>query len=301
MAAPRLVRPLYTWASGAPLLRRPLDAVRSNPRVRAFARRHVGLLLARGTTWANVDGALRLLAEAQDRRIVFGPWRGDSVTELLYWVPFVRWAQEQFALDPAALAAVSDRGYWYGDACGAAGRLDELAPRFGGATVFPAEPVQALVEAYRSGSAAPRPLLKRARHEPLPVPLAGRPDGLPDAYVAAAVEPAAGRSSSAADRHVTRDLLAGLEARTSLVPLEGHDLATQHAVIAGARGLVASWSALALLGVLSGVPTIAVTPVDTAVSQTDLDLALRIASALGASFTVVDAPGLASLAAALAG
>ena len=36
--------------------------------------------------------------------------------------------------------------------------------------MFPSAPVQALVEEYRSGEAAPRPLLKRARHE-------GRPPG----------------------------------------------------------------------------------------------------------------------------
>ena len=89
--------------------------------MRAFARRHVEVLLARGTTWANVDGALRLLAEDPRRQIVFGPWEGDALTELLYWAPFVRWAQEHFSLDPARLAVVSTSGagHCYGDACGA--------------------------------------------------------------------------------------------------------------------------------------------------------------------------------------
>jgi hypothetical protein len=138
----RLARAVYSRASESRALHRPLDAIRSNPRVRAFARRHVRVLLARGTTWANVDGALRLLAEAPSNRVVFGPWEGDATTKVLYWAPFVRWAQEHFGLAPADV----------------------------GSAVFPSAPVRALVEQYRSGVAPPRPLLKRARYERLQPP-----------------------------------------------------------------------------------------------------------------------------------
>ena len=118
MPTGRFIRAVYSRAAGSQALRRPLGAVRSHPRVRAFARRHVDMLLASGTTWANVDGALRLLAEDRRQQLVFGPWRGDATTELLYWAPFVGWAQEHFGLTPAA-----DRS---------------------GAAVFPSEPVVAL-------------------------------------------------------------------------------------------------------------------------------------------------------------
>jgi len=132
-AARRLARALYSRASGNQALRGPLDAIRTHPRVRAFARRHLDVLLARGTTWANVDGALRLLAEDPSGRIVFGPWQGDVATELLYWAPFVRWAQEHFALDPARIAVVSTSGagHWYGDACGAYADTIEAFPGAG--------------------------------------------------------------------------------------------------------------------------------------------------------------------------
>jgi hypothetical protein len=209
----RLARAVYSRASENRALRRPLDAIRSHPRVRAFARRHVQVLLSPGTSWANVDGALRLLAEDPSRRVAFGPWEGDALTELLYWDPFVCWAQEHFGLTPAADGAA-----------------------------FPSTPVRALVEQYRSGNAAPRPLLKRARYDRLPT----QP---PD---------------------------------------------VQRSVAAGAAGLVAPWSRLALLGVLSGVPTIAIRPADGAV-EPDLDLAQRVAAELGTSLTVVDAAALERL------
>jgi len=113
-----------------------LGALRKHPRVRSLARRHVGLLLARARTWANVDSALRLLAEDRDRPVAFGACE-DELLDLLYWQPFVRWARSSFALAPAG----------------------EGEP-----ITVPPDPVLALVEEYRRGAAPPRPLLKRTRY-----------------------------------------------------------------------------------------------------------------------------------------
>jgi hypothetical protein len=115
-----------------------LAALRSHPRVRAFARRHVHVFLARARTWANVDSALRLLAEDPRRPVTFGTC-DDPLLDVLYWQPFVRWAEAHFSLT--------------------SGR--DGVP-------FPCEPVLALVEDYRSGNAAPRPLLKRLRFAHVP-------------------------------------------------------------------------------------------------------------------------------------
>jgi hypothetical protein len=115
---------------------RLLRALRKHPRVRALARRHVHVLLARGRTWANVDSALRLLAENRHQPVAFGRC-SDPLLDLLYWQPFVRWAQTHFGLGPDGT---------------------------GDAVVFPLEPVMGLVEEYRQGTAPPRPLLKRVRH-----------------------------------------------------------------------------------------------------------------------------------------
>ncbi len=170
MSAWRAVRSLYSRASESRALRRPLDSFRAHPRVRAFARRHVHTLLGPGASWANVDGALRLLSEEPKAGVVFGPWNGDLLGELLYWAPFVRWAREHFGFDAASVAAVSAPGRRcvYESACSLwAATVDGARGALPDAVLFPAGPVQALVEAYRDGSAPVRPLLKRAVHERL--------------------------------------------------------------------------------------------------------------------------------------
>jgi hypothetical protein len=301
MAARRLARALYSRASGNRALRRPLDAIRTHPRVRAFARRHLDVLLARGTTWANVDGALRLLAEDPRGRIVFGPWEGDVETELLYWAPFVRWAQDHFALDPARIAVVSANGagHWYGDSCGV---YADTVAAFPDAAVFRPEPVLALVEDYRNGTAAPRPLLKRARHVRLAPPggLAG--DSLPDAYVAVSLAPSTAFPTSERNRGLAESLAQALSAAGPAVSVDETDtLSAQHSLLAGATGLVAAYSGLALLGALSGVPVVALRSADGQVVEPDVDLALRVVSELGGSLTVLDVSDLALLASVLGG
>lgn len=301
MAAGRLLRALYTRASGTAALRGPLDAIRANPRVRALARRHVGVLLERGRTWANVDGALRLLAEDEGQRIVFGPWDGDVATELLYWAPFVRWAQEHFSLDPERIVVASHGGvdHWYPGTYieGPAGELP-------GAALIRPGPVLALVEDYRRGTAAPRPLLKRTRYLPLPPPAHPVTKGLPGAYVAVALAPSPAFPASEANRAAAHDLVQALSPAVSLEETtEGvapqERLRAQHALLGRATGLVAAWSGLALLGALSGVPTIALRSEDDEVVEPDLDLALRVASELGTSLTILDSGDLRGLAAAL--
>ena len=180
-----------------------LGALRRHPGVRALARRHVRVLLARARTWANVDSALRLLAEDRSRRVAFGRC-ADPLLDLLYWQPFVRWAQSTFGFAPDGA---------------------------GEAVMFRPEPVLALVEEYRRGDAAPRPLLKRTR------------------YVRSAEEPAGG-----------------------IVP----------------------WSANALRGVLAGAPTVAILPAEGTV-EADVDLALRVATELGGSLTILSEAHLTRL------
>ena len=51
------------------------------------------------------------------RPVLVGPWTGEIGFELLYWIPFVRWAAEKFNLPPERLVVVSRGGTraWYGD------------------------------------------------------------------------------------------------------------------------------------------------------------------------------------------
>src|SRR5262249_22004926 len=48
-----------------------------------------------------------------------GPWTSEVGYELLYWIPMVRWACENYALDPDRFVIVSRGGVaaWYGDLC----------------------------------------------------------------------------------------------------------------------------------------------------------------------------------------
>lgn len=300
----RLARTVYSRATSSRALRGPLDVIRSHPRVRAFARRHVQVLLTRGTTWANVDGALRLLAEDPGQQIVFGPWRGDAAAELLYWAPFVRWAQEHFALDPARVTVVSRGavGHWYGIACGAYADADDLDDRFSSAAVFSPGPVLALIEEYRSGSAAPRPLLKRSKHVLLPFPDDPVVTDLPDVYVALALEPSPAFPASEANERTAKSVIEALSGRGPVASLEqATTLRAQHALLSGASGLVAAYSGLALLGAFSGIPVIALRSTNGDVAEPDLDLAQRITSALGGSLTIVDAADLETLKGTLGG
>ncbi len=322
----RLLRSAYGRASELGVIGRPLDAVRRQPLVRAFARRHVDLLLGPGSTWANVDGSLRLLAEDDRSRIVFAPWPGGVATELLYWVPFVRWAQEHFSLDPARLVAVSGGGvsHWYAGTCdGYVELLDQAGtvPSPRGAAAFGSRPVLELVERYRSGSEPPRPLLKRARHVLLPAPDDPVSAGLPDGYLAvafgsaSAADPRSGLSRTELDPLIRR--LGRLAPLVSLVepgpaaeegllePLRdvpaARRLRAQHALAGHAAGVVASDPAMALLAALAGVPVIALRSEAGGLTEADLDLALRVVAGLGGSLTALDRAALEELATALGG
>jgi hypothetical protein len=58
--------------------------------------------------------ALRRLARG-GQPIVVGPWVSEVGFELLYWIPFLRWARSSYGLDPARLVVVSRGGTagWY--------------------------------------------------------------------------------------------------------------------------------------------------------------------------------------------
>jgi hypothetical protein len=63
--------------------------------------------------------AVRMLREMSQsgRRIIVGPWVSEVGYELLYWIPFLRWAVSQGALDRNRLVVVSRGGCraWYRD------------------------------------------------------------------------------------------------------------------------------------------------------------------------------------------
>jgi hypothetical protein len=56
----------------------------------------------------------------RDRPVIVGPWVSEVGFELLYWIPFLRWATAHARLDPARLVIVSRGGSadWYRDLAG---------------------------------------------------------------------------------------------------------------------------------------------------------------------------------------
>jgi hypothetical protein len=63
----------------------------------------------------HVRRELDRLAKNQTKGIVVGPWCSEVGFEVLYWIPFLRWAVSEFDVDPANVTAVSRGGTapWY--------------------------------------------------------------------------------------------------------------------------------------------------------------------------------------------
>lgn len=70
---------------------------------------------------------LERLAES-GKPILVGPWVSEVGFELLYWIPFVRWAARSYGLDRDRLIAVTrgGAGSWYGPDCGRSVELLQL-------------------------------------------------------------------------------------------------------------------------------------------------------------------------------
>jgi hypothetical protein len=49
--------------------------------------------------------------------IIAGPWVSEGGFEILYWIPFLRWFEDRYRVDPKRVVAMSRRGVaaWYSD------------------------------------------------------------------------------------------------------------------------------------------------------------------------------------------
>jgi hypothetical protein len=242
-----------------------------------------------------VEAELAALASG-DGTIVAGPWHGDLETELLYWIPFLRWFGREFRVPRPRIAAVSRPGAepWYADVCGTYCSTEEDAPP--GRSLGPAL-LDAVCGDYWQETGPLVHVLDRlvftraAPAQPLPsvVPpgtivfwptssedatLLRLAEGAVGAAPVALVGPDDGGSSSAP---LLRPLLG----------LGGADrIATLTAAIAGARTLVGPWEGRLMLGPMLGVPTVALT--DRSSASPHLDLANRAVRAFESPLLFVD-------------
>jgi hypothetical protein len=81
--------------------------------------RRVGARIVAARRASQIGRQLELLAR-DDRPILLGPWLGEVGFELLYWIPFLRWFAERYAIPRERLVAVSRGGAsaWYSEFAG---------------------------------------------------------------------------------------------------------------------------------------------------------------------------------------
>jgi hypothetical protein len=230
------------------------------------SRRRNALRAARATPLAELRQTARKRAlHRTGAPLVAGPWVGDEVGELLYWIPFLRWVQglDQGLRERFFVIARRSSAAWY-EGIGA-GRVDleqvsaGTDPDDAGEGELEGLIKERVAEAFDLGSRAFRVLPGRlvavtradlARQDPagrrlleFAAPAATElPDlALPDDFVAVSFPNNPALAEACADRHAT-------------VSLDGFDAGARVAAIAGARGFAGTFGADAVLAVLSGVP-----------------------------------------------
>jgi hypothetical protein len=195
-----------------------------------------------------VRAVLRTLKrERADARVVALPWTGGEIAELLYWIPFLRWAQTAtFGLrDRLTVVVPAETSLWY-DGIGSeqvdAGAFDEVGD---GAVVLEPELVDSLRAELAGGDPNAPFHRRRLEYAPLAAPEPPAELNLPEKFVAVRFE----------SEHEA--IAAALRERFPVVDLDGLDRPAQAAVLARADGFAGTYGAEAYLAILSGVPAVA--------------------------------------------
>ena len=96
------------WRRAAAIPKRGVRMARRADRLREQA-------AAFGDEW-QVERDIAAVARARGP-IIAGPWLSEVGFEVLYWVPFLRWFEDRYRIDPERVIAVSRGGVagWYGD------------------------------------------------------------------------------------------------------------------------------------------------------------------------------------------
>jgi hypothetical protein len=220
--------------------------------------------------------------------VVAGPWLGDEIGEVLYWIPFLRWveAKSEGLRERLFVVCRGSSTPWYaGIGAGTTGldqfvppdRLEELraglveeglqgplreevARTFGlGSRAFRVLPA-GLIQATRAELARQKPQAKQRLIDFAPLVAPELPAGLelPDEFLAV--------------RSTGGKVAAALAERFPVVSLDGLDRAAQTAVVARARGFVGTYGVEAYLAVLAGVPAVAFASGSDHVNPDDLRL-----------------------------
>ena len=95
--------------------RRAMAAPKRGIRLMRRAQRLREQAAAFGDEW-QVEREIAAVARGRGP-IIVGPWLSEVGFEVLYWVPFLRWFEDRYRVDPARVIAISRGGVagWYGD------------------------------------------------------------------------------------------------------------------------------------------------------------------------------------------
>ena len=163
--------------------------------------------------------SVRGLARRHGRPVVAGPWRGDEIGELLYWIPFLRWVEiANFGLaERLHIVTRAETVSWY---AGLGGRLvtsEEVAAM--DADVLPAEPIAGL----RSELAAQDPAARLQRRlldfAPLTPPRLPAGLELPDEFVAVRFELGPAYPDTEENRELVLEMVSELAERSAVVKI----------------------------------------------------------------------------------
>jgi hypothetical protein len=96
------------WRRAAAVPKRGLRLARRAERLREQA-------AAFGDEW-QVERDIAAVARGRGP-IIAGPWLSEVGFEVLYWIPFLRWFEDRYRIDPGRVIAISRGGVggWYGD------------------------------------------------------------------------------------------------------------------------------------------------------------------------------------------
>jgi hypothetical protein len=248
-------------------------------------------------TWQSLHPVRTALAKVQHDTmpVLIGPWNDAMGTELLYWIPFMRWASATYALSPERLIVLSGTGLreWYGPI---AHRFLDIRTLFSDAefehwasrtvpqreqnpkqtvmSPFDREIVERAARAFDlaeyhvlhpfllfrllhrlTRDLALDRLREVLRHEV--VDSAGRwqADGLPKWFVAVSTEFTAALPQTEDNERLLAKVVAQIGARGEIVHLDGLPLARQTEVLARARAFIGGYGDLAILAAFCGAPS----------------------------------------------
>jgi hypothetical protein len=252
-----------------------------------------------------VDQALRAAFDEEHERVVLGRWDGDVCTEVLYWLPFLRWAVEHYGVDASRVLALSRGGVaaWYRDvATRHAESLDGVdgPPSLASTPGLSPDVLRELFADYWRGVVPIRRVLLYSRFDRLPQPAHPALEGVAEPFLAVALDSSASFPDTPANRKVARAVVARLASTQAVVlvgsertrleddvptPLDGlgdDGVAARSALIAAARAVVgAAGSESLALAACHGVPSVGLYSQQAGIAAADAEMIFRTAAALG--------------------